>query len=501
MKKIDQELSFLFSRLTWPSGMVRERTCIAIADLLIDSRWSEIVQKQLIRWITTQRLESIAAIGLLILLRAKIQNSNFVPPSVEELSSVVHRPSVLSWVLMNELAPLNAPSSSWASLNSGSVPGDFKPEPFFTKYACNFLPSIYTDTAKDIEANKHVPFVKQWSFEWHKILEDIGKKPSTSPLDFLGRKDSEHYVALDFELSEVYRSAYLRTLAWAVMVGALSENDAKFWAIRTCPIDLGLWRLSPTSQPPTWWPKADEPEGKIDTVPAQIWKQVEVLWEKQRVEKNDWILAEAIGRVHEGNNTIYDLEIFGLFQVCQGPSSANLEYLTDWYRWENNVSYTPCSLRFEGVIKTAPPNSLARNFDDWSIVPVTCRVSPCTTLRWQFWRMHRDIWFPAPFLGFNSLAFKCLDDTLIIQDGDDIVGKWNDWTFALKEKMTANLSPSSGQHLLVQRKRIERFTEETNSVFCWICRLTGYHREYDHQPYKHFTDYRQHGTTSIVIFR
>lgn len=497
MNRIDQELAFLFSRLTWPSGMVRERACVAIADLLLNSRWTEIVQRHLIRWMKAQTLESISAIGLLVLLRAKIQDSAFVISSTEQLLSALHKPSVLSWILMNELLPANVPPPNWTTLNSGSAPKDFEPEPFFTKYSRSFLPPIYSNLAEEIEASKSIPFVRQWAFEWRRILDSIDKKVSTGPIDFVGRKDSEHYVVIDFELSEVYRSAYLHALAWAMMIGALSENYARSLTIMTCPIDIGLWRLRPTSKP-VWWPKADEPEGKIDTVPAQIWRQVEALWKKWRDQGDDWIIAEASGRVHEGT-TAYDLEIFGLFQVCQGATAPSLEELAAWYRWENDIQYGPCSLRFEGIIKPISSDTLAQSFGDWGVVPAACRVSPYTTPRWQFWRIYRDIWLPAPFLSSNQLTFQCSDDALIIRDGEEIIGRWTDWTDGLREKMTANLPPSTGHYLLVRRQKIEEFAAETNSVLCWICRLTGYHREYNYQPYKHFLDHHQYGATNIVI--
>lgn len=476
--------------------MVRERACTAIADIFIKTRCKEQVQRCLFRWMKAQTLESLAAIGLLVLLRAKMQDSNFVTPPIQELLSIIHRPSVLSWMLINELAPIKVPPPNWVALNSGTAPKDFEFEPFFTKYSRNFLPPVYSDLAEEIEATERISFVKQWAFEWHRILDAIGKKPSRDSLYLWGREDSEHYIAIDFELSEVYRSAYLRALAWAIMIRALSENDARFLAMTTCPIDLGLWRLRPTSIP-VWWPKTREPEGKIDTVPAQIFGHVERLWEEQRAQGDGWVIAKADGRVHEGN-TIYDLEIFGLFQVCQGPSVPNLENLTDWYRWRNNVQYSPCSLRFEGVVKQISPANLSQNFGDWNVVPVACRVTPHTTPRWQFWRMYRSIWVPAPFLTSNSLTFRCSENSLIICDKEEIIAKWTDWTDSLREKTTANLPPSTGYSLLVQRTRIETFAEESHSVFCWVCRLTGYHRENDFQPYVSFVDYHQYGTTRIV---
>ena len=53
--------------------MVRERACVAIADLLFDSRCAEITEKILINWINAQTLESISSIGLIIFLYNKTE--------------------------------------------------------------------------------------------------------------------------------------------------------------------------------------------------------------------------------------------------------------------------------------------------------------------------------------------------------------------------------------------------------------------------------------------
>jgi len=488
MNRIEEGLTFLLSRLTWPSGMVRERACVAIAELLINSELTKGVQGGLIRWIKAQKLESIAALGFLVFLRATIQDARFVVLRDDELSSACQRPSILSWMLMDRLIPGNIASQNWEGLNSGSAPVDFRIDPFFTKYSQVFLPPLYTSLAQEIQRESHLPFVRQWAFEWHKILEDIVKKPSTDPLHFAGREYSDHYVAIDFELSEVYRSAFLRALAWAIMVGCLSAEKAEYFALTTCPVDLGLWGLKSISRPP-WWPRADECEGSPNTIGAEIWKQVEALW-KEQTSGNDWIIAEISGRVFE-KTTIYDLEIFSIFRSDKELLATDLEELTEWYKWKNYVQHNAYGLCFEGVVRRTPPDASVKTFSECRVLPATCRILPVTIPRWQFWRMYRGIWIPAPFLSYSPLAFRCLDEALIVDDGKKIVGKWTDWTDGLEQKITANLSPATGQHLLVRRQNIETFTEKTSSMFCWICRLTGYHRTHDYSPYEQFVQYRQ----------
>jgi hypothetical protein len=496
---LDQELFLLFSRLTWVSGIVREKACVAIADLIINSPQSDIIQQKLLNWIKVQKLESIAVIGLLVFCRIQITDNNFKFLPLEEFNSAINKPSILSVLLLNELFPNNIIATDFKKLHLSTAPSNFDIPSFFTKYSSDFLPPIYTKYAKGIEIEKRIPFIRQWAYEWQQFLEALGKNPSSKSLDFWGRQNYEHYITFDAELSEVYRSAYLRTLAWAVTLGAISEKEAKIFAAETCPIDLGLWRIAAASKP-SCWPKVEELEGQIDTIPAQIWNQVEKAWQQQLSQDNDWIIAEASGRVYESGNTVaYDLEIFGLFQSCNGTKIPNFEEIAKWYSHKNFVP-PPISdnIKLEGYIDVFPSNFIEETFGDWSVLPAAIPTYPNTVPRWQYWRLMKNIWLPNPCFGAEMLKFYCSNDALIIQDGEDIFAKWFDWTDGLGEKISANLLPATGQYLLIRRDKIKEIEEEINSVFCWVCRLTVYNRKYDGEPYEKFTDYSQYGATGIV---
>jgi len=492
---IEKQISFLFSRVTWPSGMVRERTCTEIAKLIIDDRFSQPTYNYLLEWLQSQTLESIAAIGLLIFYRAIILDKRFSLPSESELASVINKPSILSWILTNELTTNRLASPDWGSLNSGTAPNNFSSNSFFGKYSQIFLPSIYTDRAYQIEKKNNIPFMHQWMYEWQKLLENLGKEPKIKPLDFRGWPDRDHYVAIDFELSEIYRSSYLRALAWSIMIGVLSEDEGEYLALETCPIDLGLWRIKPLSRP-DWWPQVEEPKGQIDTLPGQIWSHVENLWNKQ-IGNNNWIIAEAEGRVFEGQS-FYDLTIHGIFQICRGSQEPDLEEILEWIHHLPRIRYIPPSLKIDGEIEKISTESLENDFGDWSILPVACRVKPYTVPRWQFWRCYRDVWTIATYFNPHNWKLQCSELQMTISVGEEVVGKWNDWTNGLKEKLTANLPPASGQCLQIDRKIIEEFAKKTNSTFCWVCSLTGYYRKYEYGSFEIFSDYRQFGSSTIV---
>ncbi len=507
----ETQLSVLFTQLTWPSGLVRERACVAIAELLRHPAHGQRTEQHLLRWLAAQQLESVAALGLLPLIRAREDDPTFVFPSRETLTSALGRRSLLSWQLLKELFDdAEAPAEDFHA-HSSDAPAGFEPVPFFDEYVKAFLPPIYVLQAQGIERHLRIPFRRQWAFEWTHIMAETGTEPSMQPLRFWlgGREGDERYGAPDMVLSEVYRSAYLRALSWAASRGSLPERDAKRLAAQTSPINLTLWKLLP-SRRPVWWPRSADPVGKIDTIPGEIWQQVEALWEKHKsgalwpeeTKGGEQVLAAASGVVHAGLAT-YELRISGVFQKCFGPGSPTPEDLAEWAAegghrsLRDAVRYTS-PLRFEGIVVPQDVEKFAEDFADWSLVPAAVPVLPIGAPRWQFWRTFRSIWLPAPWIRESTLTFGYTDGAINIRDGDDVVGRWCDWTDGLDEHLVDDVPPSSGEFLSMPRHIIDSVAETTESVYCWICSLTTYSREQPYEAYQSFTDSRVFGATRIV---
>src|SRR5690242_17379848 len=109
-------------------------------------------------------------------------------------------------------------------------------------------------------------------------------------------------------MTEAYRSAFLRTLAWASGDRGVHLGEVLFLAARACPIDFELWPLRP-SRRPGWWPYSGKTNASIDVGPGEIWQQIALLWERQYksqpLEPNgaigaDSILASANGFISWG---------------------------------------------------------------------------------------------------------------------------------------------------------------------------------------------------------
>lgn len=499
---IEHGLLLLFTQLIWPSGLVRERACVQIAKLLLDPEYSEATLRHLLLWIKSQKLESVTALGLLALLRAKLDNNSFTLPRFEEVTSAVSRPSLLSSLLLYELFPDNSDTLEHSLRHSGEVPQDFSLNPFFTKYVETFLPPYFDFLAGLIEEGEVIAFRRHWAFEWQRLVDETDVKLTDRNLYFWfgSGSEKERVFATDTKLSEVYRSAFLRALAWAVSANRLAADAAVVFTVEACPVNLDLWRVRPTRKP-DWFPSAEEPSGSIDTVPAQVWQQVEELWERQLGDPSDWIIAQASGIVLD-ERIIYDLEIYGMFQKSHGPREPRLEAVAEWGHDEVQLSAQfEEYLHFRGWIRQQRNKPWIRVFDDWSFAPAAGNLRANSFPRWQYWRMYRGVWMPTPYLGSARLDFSCTDKSVNVSEGGEVVAKWFDWIDGLTERHHPQLPMATGECLQVRRKIIEDFSESTGSSFCWVCRITGYHREDTYKPYKQVRDHREFGCTRIATAR
>ena len=497
----ESSLEILFQRLVWPSLLVRERACVAIADLLLNPQEATYTQTYLLNWMKSGELESYITLGLLVLHRTRFQNPSVLLPAFEEVVSAISKPSILSWMLLDELFPeANYPLENSLS-HSSTPPPDFSPSPQFEKYVTSYIPPLYNWYAAQIEENELIAFRRQWAFEWSKLMEQSQAEVRISTLDFwLGaRNGGKRYVAVDTLVSDIYMSAYIRALAWALQDRGLDANTGISLAAQTCQIDLELWRLTPSPKP-SWWPQVVISNEALDSAPTQIWKQVENLWEEQKRRTDGWLITQASGLIEAGD-TVYELELSGMIQKTWGSAEPVLEDISQWYREKSGVTTKQKSLlRLQGTLTDRDVIHSHYKSGGWDLLALAGRAVIQCGLRWQYWRLRSGIWLPTSILGDQPLSFKVDNNGLMVCDGDKVIGKWNDWCNGLSEKAHTSLPLQTGQFLVAQRDRIDKLAEKNKAAFCWVCQLTVYHRKESYlSDYQQFSSYQLFGGSQLIL--
>ncbi len=275
----------------------------------------------------------------------------------------------------------------------------------------------------------------------------------------------------------------------------MTRSLALWLSAQTCPIDLGLWQVKPQKQPDTW-PTCSAVRDGVDTLPGELTAEIARMWQWQLGQ--EWLIAEASGRVHESDISAYDLEIIGVIQTCSGPSAPAIDAICEEDAGLAIAEEADDLLVFGGTYRRRHVHECQECYADWSIWRLACLANSNAIPRWQAWRFWRGAWLPSPFLAKNSFEFRCTQEAVTIGDEGCQIGRWIDWTHKLREMTTGNRSPSTGQMLLIRRSLIEGQAAELGGVFAWICKIKTYNRKYSHTSFKETMFALDFGTTRIV---
>jgi hypothetical protein len=496
-------LSLLFTQLTWPSTLVRERAARGIAELLLagDSR----VETYLLDWLREQRLNSMSALVLLALIRVQIDGGQ--PPRAATVVAALAEKSLLSFMLCGELYGKDGGSPQAHLAHSGQVPAAFVASSFFEEHDQSFVPSIYSLHASRLDKHQ-IPFRRHWAYEWQLLVESIRPRLSTEPLRFWHAggvpKGHYRYAAADTVLSEIYRSAFLRALSWVVASGFLPIDLGMLIAADACPINLSLWRTVPKGRP-EWWPNPAAGQGAIDTVASQVWEQLRRLWDAQTTRRR-WtdedplgeedLLIAASGFVSEGE-TEYHLRIQSAFQAADGPETPTADQLAEKMMDASRPGVERGLLHFDGRLADFDDKLDFEEIADWRLAPAACAAHVNT--RWQFWRMWSDVYVLCPELLKSRGQFACTDAGIIFQDASgSLSGRWDDWTDGLAEEVIDDVPPRAGQVLRASRSIVEAIATATGTTFCWICRLTAYHQRVTYEEHEAVQLHEVFGATLVI---
>lgn len=499
---VNQQIDLLLHRLNWASVLAKERACNSIAELLANGQYTELVYQRLLKWLNEQSLESVCVYGLLAWLRA-VEKGTSLSISSEEIWQAIKCPSILAWALLKELFPDNSIPFDEALSYTPEIPQEYRIKDFFEKYSRSYVPPIYAIRAEKLEQQHGFPFLRSWAYEWDLLVQKTQTKLSHNPLDFwLGHKaESDDYAYADSQISELYKSAYLRTLAKMVAARHIASSSALYLAIHDCPVDLDLWILEPNKKP-EWWPTLENEQiGEIDLTIARVWQQVEQLWTERRINGAGKLLIHASGSLFT-HETYYNLEILGFLQKAHGPVKPNFNDVAQWCKYDetNQAHVNQRSLfRFSGNLPSTSPNKSIQAFNDWSFFSLAQFSNPFVIARWQAWRSWRNVWLPNSSLFKNELSFQVQENAVVVYDQDRPIGEWRDWTDGITERQNRELPPQNGEYLTVDSQIIQDFMNATNSGFCWLCALTRYYRKDKVSgSYEKFTDYRLIGGSNIV---
>ncbi|OWZ90520.1 hypothetical protein B9J07_27130 [Sinorhizobium sp. LM21] len=243
----DIPLALLFQRLSWPIGMVRWRAARAIRELLANEPTRTPATQALLSFLKGRRTESEVCSILSVLTVTNEKHR----PDIDDVVGRIGCPSILADVLLDSLYGEGAALGGWETAHSGDPPLGFQPDAYFMEQKGAHLPPNFYNRLIRLERNTGLPFVDQWAWEWQSLCAALGTKFTRYANYFGDVSEARAGIVGQYHQrqTEVFRSAFIRTFAYAVTTWGMPLESAVGYLIDHVPAVGGLFDLELNRKP------------------------------------------------------------------------------------------------------------------------------------------------------------------------------------------------------------------------------------------------------------
>lgn len=403
----------LVERLNWPVRLARWRAATEFAALL-SSPMRALATHVLLDWLESRVFETEVVAGLSVLTCAEPKD---LPPA-RDVKRSVEKPSVLADLLFQRI--YNERLGGWASRHSGLAPDDHQEEAYFDKHIGQVIPTILSTKIEELEHETGLPFRSQWAFEWRRLMEATNSPHSTYPYYFINRGTGREGLLGQFSQRQcdVYRSAFLRTLALAVDRWRMPPNRAVTIATHCLPLSKGLHALRPGARP-----------GWLKDLPEMCCKpSVSLEMAARQLTKLNVSLrgARPVSLRIPISNAIAE---FGELSIESFYASKDFAPKDDFAENHRRILiwHIPDLVSFGGLIPAEKIGEYRIAGKSGSCVPVCLDTMPLPFGFWQNDYFQLGLAFPAPYNFETPLLVEPKNQTIGFSTAGSSVGRWRTW--------------------------------------------------------------------------
>jgi hypothetical protein len=504
------ELGLLLQRLVWPSPLVRERAATAIGDLLANSPKKEEIYTSLLGWISSWKIESIIAIGLLPIIKAFQVCQNKVDLAfikVEDVINSIQASSVVVETLLSEIALQTKEKIKIfpGYISSEQLPDSYEPNDFFHKNIKTILAPIYFSRAQEIEGDTRQPFLKLWAYNTE-IISLENNIEFLSNHDFYGHHENDKVLTgFSTKASEVYRSAFLRVLYGFYDCKLIPQDFYLEYAFATLPVDLSFWKIIP-NRAPKWWPNlidsnTDNKE-KISTI--QFKEPIEDI---SKYKEDNKIILAAEGAIEPAEGwTEAPTHSFSLIGFGYKVLDADLPKPEEVAK---KILYAPKTLIFP-TKSDSPVRFLnsSVHFDihsdsvqikDLAIIPFVTRNRDLTISLWQHFRDITQSFNIHERLreGFKN-AIESSKWLYKDKNNNDIV-VFKDWIEGLQERYELKMPVPHGHYILIDEKFLAEKLKANGLRLGYVLKTTFRSQKYNVDDVRKIENFKLIDVSKIII--
>ena len=240
-------ISFLFQRLKWPVPMVRWRAAKEIRNLLNEPGSRASTTDALLNYLDQCMTESeVCELLMIVFLTAPVAR-----PLRRALASHIHCPSILTDLILERTYGQGQDIGGWRQAHSGLAPVNFEGGSYFEEHKTAHVPPVFLNNLRKLQRVGGYPFLQHWAFEWRILRDKLGTHYTRYPHYFDDVLEARSGIMGQYwqRMREIYLSAYLRTLAYAVAEWRMPQQIAETYCLDIVHGIAGLFDVEPCPRP------------------------------------------------------------------------------------------------------------------------------------------------------------------------------------------------------------------------------------------------------------
>lgn len=464
----------LIERLNWPVRLAKWRTACELGVLLSSEDYSELATEVYLDWLSSRQFESEIASALAVLFCTPKSGL----PSFETVADSISKPSVLADLMLQAIYGPRQIKGEWKKAHSSEVPLLYEPETYFLRNKLVYAPPVFSYQFEKLEEKTGFPFIRQWAFEWHKLIESTKALYSTFPYFFVEPSLSRSGISAHFNQRQcdVYQSAYLRTLACAVDHWYMPEETASEMALFALPINRGLARLNIKERP--FW-LSDIPEKCVDTkgsLEPLVRNLIKPGLERRNMRPVALKTPISADIAEFSNLSIYAILASKDFDAELGGERCSLE----------RDLFMPLSdeISIEGTLAKKNISTSTSRGVTGVAAPLCLNLTPVPIGLWLADYLALGISLPAPYVFENDVEVSCRTDCIEITTGGKRVASWEVWHDRWTPLHAKDGVTRCGMLTELQESEISKAEDRHGMVLGWLAEVNIWKQKEEHGPFE-----------------
>jgi hypothetical protein len=409
----EHAMRVILDRLNWPLRLVRWQAAKEFSKLFSSPKRA-LATQVFLDWLQSRQFETEILAGMAVLMCAKPADL----PAADSVKDNIKKPSILGDLLYQRI--YGKILGGWQVNHSGPAPSDFEADDYFEEHKGQVIPLILSSDFQRLQDKQGLPFQEQWAFEWQTLMGSTNSPYSSFPYHFIDSAKGREGIAGQFSQSQcnVYRSAYLRTLAFAVDQWHMPRNLAVIVAARCLPLSKGINMLRPVARP-AW----------LKDIPEQCCKPGASLEHLARrlIKKSlgSSGMQPASLRVPISNAVAE----FGELSIEGVYVTKDFEPKPDFVDDHTRMLLWPITdlISFEGDLPEQDIEEYRIEGKTGSCVPICLNVWPTDFGFWQNDYIHLGFAFPAPYNFPSPVSVESAKGWVGFSAAGKRIGYWKTW--------------------------------------------------------------------------